>query len=287
MTDNASQINYTCYDTLGRTTRTVANASWMQSTPTPCDAGYVPSGQPDEDVIHKTVYDAKGDAIATIDALNHTARTYYDSVHRPRYAVQNLTGQTVEVTTPPTYNPSFPDQNARQEMRYDSAGRTFETVDNAGMVTRATFDLLDRTVAVAVNYVNGGPTDNQTNLTTGTTYDIRGNATRQTDANGLVTAFEYDALNRLTAVVENYLPGWTPTADINVRTEYTYDSHGNRLSLKDGNGHVSTFTYDKLDRVKTESAAPTVSRLKGEYFNNTTLTGTPVLTRREAPINFD
>ncbi len=60
------------------------------------------------------------------------------------------------------------------------------------------------------------------------------------------------------AVVENYVSGITPDNQTNVRTSYTYDANGNRLSIRDGQSHLegidsrTTFTYDALGRLETE-----------------------------------
>lgn len=48
------------------------------------------------------------------------------------------------------------------------------------------------------------------------------------DANSVVTRYEYDALNRLSAVVENYVSGGGSDNQTNVRTVYGYDPLGNR-----------------------------------------------------------
>lgn len=247
--------DWTCYDALGRVIKSVQGPT----SATPCST-YTPSATLlDRDVIWATTYDAKGDVIAqtapsaSSGVAGVITRPYYDALHRPTVTAENLIGQAVTVTTPPNYDPVYPDRNVKQQTRYDSAGRPFETIDNAGMVVHADYDLLGRPVAETVNYVAGGPVDNVTNLKTQTVYDKRGNVIRKVDANNIVTAYEYDALNRLTAVVENYRPGVNPNQEINVRTEYTYDSHGNRLTLKNANSQITSFQYDALDRLLTET----------------------------------
>jgi RHS repeat-associated protein len=252
--DNAGLVSVTCYDALGRVVKTIQKPT----DSTPC-VSYTASTDPDEDIIQQITYDSKGDAIASIDPDGKIVRTYYDALHRPRYVVANLTGQSVATTTPPSYNPANPDQNVRQETRYDSAGRPFDMVDNDGMVSRAEYDLLDRNVETIVNYINAGPIDTETNLSTESTYDLLGNLIDRMDANGIVTHFVYDDAGRLIEVWENYQPAVTPTVEINVRTEYTYDAHGNRLSIRNGNAtladtaDLTTFTYDALDRPLTET----------------------------------
>jgi RHS repeat-associated protein len=252
--------DWTCYDALGR----VVKAIQGPTSATPCSA-YTPSATLfDRDLIQSTTYDAKGDAIGQTDPLNVITRIYYDALHRPTVTAQNLIGQAVTVTTPPTFDPAFPDRNVKQQTRYDATGRPFETIDNAGMVVHTDYDLLGRPVAETVNYVAGGPVDNVTNLKTQTVYDKRGNVIRKVDAKNVVTAYEYDALNRLTAVVENYRPGVTPNQEINVRTEYTYDSHGNRLTIKNAKSQITNFQYDALDRLLTETD-PLLNQTSRQY----------------------
>ena len=70
-----------------------------------------------------------------------------------------------------------------------------------------------------------------------------------------MTHYEYDASGQLKAVVENYQSGQGASQNVNVRTEYGYDGAGNRLTVKDGNTHITTFGYDGLDRQVTERDA--------------------------------
>ena len=75
------------------------------------------------------------------------------------------------------------------------------------------------------------------------------------------TKYEYNGLNRLKAVVENYREDLLPFKDqeTNVRTDYTYDATGNRQSIRDGQSNLeesnyeTTFEYDPLGRIKRES----------------------------------
>jgi RHS repeat-associated protein len=73
------------------------------------------------------------------------------------------------------------------------------------------------------------------------------------DPNGVATRYEYDALDRLVAVVENHLPGIDPGPGTNVRTEYSYDALGNRLTIQDANGNLTSFSYDVLGRLLSET----------------------------------
>ncbi len=254
--DSAQErTDWTCYDPLGRVSYTVVNASSANA----CDPGYTPSGELDEDLIIRTVYDLAGNTIAQIDPAGRVTRTYYDGLYRATVVVQNLYGVPITHTSPPAFSSVLPDANVWQETRYDRAGQAFEQEDNAGMVVRTGYDQIGRPISTTTNYLAGYPSDSETNLLTRVVFDKIGNTIRQVDANGRVTAFEYDALGRLTAVIENYKPGFNATVDVNVRTEYRYDAHGNRLSIRNGNATLSgqnfetTFTYDELDRLIREA----------------------------------
>ena len=59
-------------------------------------------------------------------------------------------------------------------------------------------------------------------------------------------------MNRLTAVMENYRPGLAANNQVNVRTEYRYDAHGNRISMKNAKLSVTSYQYDAVDRLKKE-----------------------------------
>lgn len=61
------------------------------------------------------------------------------------------------------------------------------------------------------------------------------------DANGNVTSFAYDDLNRLT---RKTWPGGTFEA-------FTYDSADNQVTHRHTDGQVSTAAYDTMDRLRT------------------------------------
>ena len=75
-----------------------------------------------------------------------------------------------------------------------------------------------------------------------------GNRVMMTDANSIVTHYAYDALDRLSAVVENYTGG-AQTSDRDVRTTYAYDPLGNRTVMTNARGYTTTYIYDALNRL--------------------------------------
>jgi RHS repeat-associated protein len=78
-------------------------------------------------------------------------------------------------------------------------------------------------------------------------YDTSGNVFSVTDYEGQTTVYDYDVMNRLSAVEQ---PG-------NVLTTYAYDKHGNLISLKDGEDHQTAFIYDDMGRIISTASPDT------------------------------
>ena len=77
-------------------------------------------------------------------------------------------------------------------------------------------------------------------------YDANGNVVKTTDRNGRVRAFDYDALNRLTA--ERWPDGQGQTIRMIGRT---YDADGRLTGIADSGGVTTTIAYDFDGRVHT------------------------------------
>ena len=114
-----------------------------------------------------------------------------------------------------------------------------------GNEVRYSYDGLNRLVLTTRVLTSDGtgatsPTDD---IVTGQAWDDSSRLITQTDDNGNVTTYTYDALDRLV----------TTTVADQTTTTSTYDTHDNRLTMTDGNGTVATWTYDLLDRRTTTS----------------------------------
>jgi RHS repeat-associated protein len=300
--DPKGGITRTYSDSQNRPYLVVQNLSG-QTPENPTPPTYNPT-YPDRNVRTETVYDGDGTAIATISNSGVINRTYFDQLGRPILMVGNLTGQAVSVPTAPAYDPAHPDQNIHTQTLYNAAGNVVKTIDSVGKVSYTCYDGVAREVKSitnptvsnpCVNYTPGADSDKdiitqtiydgagnrhasigadgktayfqydalnrliqQTdplNHTVKSTFDAAGNQITKTDAKNIVTRYEYDALSELKAVVENYVSPGAATNEQNVRTEYTYDKKGNRLTIKDALNHTTTFTFDALNRQATEQDA--------------------------------
>ncbi|MCK9420712.1 MAG: RHS domain-containing protein [Nitrospirae bacterium] len=92
------------------------------------------------------------------------------------------------------------------------------------------------------------------------TYDSEGNKLTEliNDASNKFLSYQYDALNRLSLIVN-------PDSSY---TQYGYDSRGNRTSLRTPNSELTTYTYDPLNRLILASQPGTVNTIYGYDTNN-------------------
>jgi YD repeat-containing protein len=77
---------------------------------------------------------------------------------------------------------------------------------------------------------------------------------QSSNANGVSVSYTYDALNRLSTVVDNRLAG-------NNITSYTYDPASNVVKVAYPNGVTSTITYDELNRLTELSTSASGTQL--------------------------
>ncbi len=220
--DPLGHINQTEYDDVGNVTRRIDPL--LRATTYQYDPLNRLLSQTDPLLgVTGYTYDDAGNVLSVTDPNQHTSTTVYDDLNRP---VQ-----------------TFDANNHMTTLAYDENGNVIGETNTLGERTSYAYDGLNRRIRVEDALGNA----------TSFTYDANGNQTSITDANGVTTQFEYDALNRLTAVIENYSTTELPDYQTNVCTEYTYDENGNRLTIKDGNHHVTNFAYDELNRLIRET----------------------------------
>lgn len=200
--------------------------------------------------------DSRGNPLTVSDGTGATTRFTYDAYGR-QLTVTDPLGRTTAHT-------------------YDGMGRVLTTTDARGGVMRFTYDALGRVLSITepgtpttIAYVasvataGGPPAAQLASVATSTfEYDGNGNRTTYTDALGRVTAYEYDAANRLTEI--NYADGTsesftydfrgqklTETDQLGRTTRYTYDLTGQLVKVRYADGGEVTATRDELERVTT------------------------------------
>jgi len=245
VTDTSGRVTKSDYDDLSRILTTTQN--YLQGQP----QNYKDALADQYNLITMFTYDVRGSQIAVTDTKGIVTRTYYDLLGRSVTVVRNFTGNINDPSAPARGNPIDPLANLRTNTVYLGNGSVDYVLDEPGEKTDYAYDELGRLTAVSDTLLHA----------TNFVYDANSNRTLMTDAEGTATSYEYDNLNRLKAVVENYKSGINPNVETNVRTEYTYDAGGNRLSIRDGNSFLDNvdyrtiFTYDDLGRLKTEKDA--------------------------------
>lgn len=162
--------------------------------------------------------DAKGRVTSfEYDELNRmTAKVYPDNA-RETYSYNDL-GQLVTKTLPngDTENHEYDELGREKKRTYSNSGHTVATSWN-----------VDGTKASVTNYRG----------TTSYEYDVRGHVTKQTNPDGSMLEWAYDAMGRVLART-------TPHGTVG----YTYDALGNQTSVVDAVAGTVTQGYDALGR---------------------------------------
>ncbi len=249
------------YDALGRTlttTDTVGNTSFSQYDP---QTGLLVSTTYSGLETHYH-YDNFGRQVATTGPDGNISRHYFDGLGRAVYSVRNLSGWSIDNPNPPAAQTNA-EINLLSQTVYGRNGQVSQTIAPNGAVTEYGYDALGRQTSAKIPLRPASRS----------VYDGLGRlvASIQPSAaigqDEVVTRFGYDAHGRLTDVWENFRPAYDADAQTNVHTQYAYDANGNRLTIKDGNGHVTTFTYDGLGRLRTEADAASTG--SGQGLGNT------------------
>ena len=219
-------------------------------------------------------YDLNGNLIQTTDPLGRITKSSYDA--RNRLATMTLPDLSVQQTGYDLDNNTIRSTDANQQSSrsaldargrrvletdalgnktrfvYDAADQLVAQVDAKGQVTRYAYDELGRQVRV---------TDGQGNVTR-TEYDKNGNVTASIDPLGNRTQYEFDKRDRQIRTLDanNFNVNGTPIANPKA-TVTAYDAVGNVRSVTDPAGNTTSYLYDGLNRLTTETNALNQSRL--------------------------
>lgn len=190
-----------------------------------------------------TAYDGAGNILTIKDARAHggafDVRYTYDARYR-RLSEENGAGGLTTLTY---------DQNDNLTSRTDPK--------RAAHVTSFTYDELNE--LLSVDETRGG-----VGGVTRYRYDANRNLIAQQDANGVLTTFVYDPLNRLSDRYQHRAPGTlgagtirtqSSGGDVNtaLRWHFEYDGNGNETLIVDGEGQRVSKSYDHLNRLTRKS----------------------------------
>ncbi|WP_247422774.1 RHS repeat domain-containing protein [Ralstonia pseudosolanacearum] len=135
---------------------------------------------------------------------------------------------------------------------YDDAGNLTQVTDPRGLVTKFTYDVLNRRTAMLEPPASPGAAAPATAFA----YDGQDRISRVTDPRSLVTSYTTDGLGNTTQ---------QQSPDTGV-SKATYDAAGNLTSRTDARGKTTTYSYDALNRL-TKAAyghgAPSVFEYDG------------------------
>ncbi|MBA3471404.1 MAG: VCBS repeat-containing protein, partial [Herpetosiphonaceae bacterium] len=188
----------------------------------------------DTNSIQRTRYDGYQRPYASADPLGRWVNQQYDAFGRVIKTTLNCrNAQGPTPTGCAAFTATRTDRNVTSQTLYDAAGRATDATDVYGRVQKTRYNLQGQPTAQIDNYVVGGPSNAETNVTTLTSYDVFGRAVRITDTLGLVTQYTYNVLGQVKTKV-----------DATSTTTYTYNALGYLTQEQDSVRGTSTVTYD-------------------------------------------
>ena len=247
VTNQANIITLFGFDALGRMTSVTNDFGGSRQTVT------------------RYVYDEVGNLVQQIDALNRTNLFEYNDVGRP--TKQTLPGNQTSMLGYDAVGNAIRETNFNSVVitnQYDALNRlTNRTAAGGYKIAFAYSPTGQRTNMVDASGTNSYIYDNRDRLMTKTTpegtlnytYDGFGNVqtVQSSTSSGTSLTYNYDALNRLTNVVDRFTNS----------TTYDFDSVGNLRTVALPNKITNSYSFDALNRLTNltaSSAGGTVAR---------------------------
>ena len=188
-------------------------------------------------------YDAFGNNIKTIDPQGNTTLSTFDHFGNRLTQVDGNGGVTTNTYDAENRLISVTDPQGNTTLNfYDAVGNRIAVRDATGHTVTYLYNsnnLLITTLDPAADPSQASTRNRVTNYA----YDVMGNRTSSTDAEGRTTTYTYDALNRLLTA---RTPGVTDASGrpVTYTTSYAYDGVGNRITVIDNNGNRADTVYD-------------------------------------------
>ena len=212
-------------------------------------------------------YDAVGNLWYVTDPLGsgpgdnaHTTWYRYDALNRQTQVIDALDADPADYRDP---NDSFSTSHSTATV-YDAAGNVMTVYDPIGHVTKYFYDDLNRMIEERLPDPDNAGVLESPHTYFG--YDAVGNLWYETDPLGSgpgdpdhTTWYRYDDLNRQTEVIDALDADPADYRDPNDSfsplhpTITTYDAAGNVFTVTDPENNTTTFGYDDLDRLSSET----------------------------------
>ncbi|NRR29071.1 RHS repeat protein [Oxalobacteraceae bacterium] len=200
-------------------------------------------------------YDKLGHVIAMTDPSNHTSKITYDAFGRVLTQTDSLEAVTTYTYALETAGSSFTmttPEGVSHKTTQNRFGQTVTIADSlAGVIKNTTTYVYDK------NGNLSSVTDSLGKINSAT-YDNANLQLTSSDANNSVTAYSYDAVNRiLSRTVDN--------AGLKAQTTYAYDALGRTSRVTDPNGNVTVTSYDANGRIKSICADAEALQLTTDF----------------------
>ncbi|MFZ6682213.1 RHS repeat-associated core domain-containing protein [Undibacterium sp. Tian12W] len=220
------------YDMLNRLIRTTAADGTSTSTAYD-DAGRVASTTDAQGNTTTNGYDAAGRLISFTDSKGKQTKFEYDAIGN-QTKITDATNKVTQFeydTLNRLVKTTYPD-NSSSSTVWNTTGTKQSETDQAGNTTQYAYDPVGR-----LNQVT--QTNAATQQQTIYGYDVNGNKTSQTDAQGHTTSWTYDANSRVTS----------RTLPAGQAESFAFDVAGNLTQKTDFAGKVTSYVYDVLGQL--------------------------------------
>ncbi|AWF80171.1 hypothetical protein BTJ40_04690 [Microbulbifer sp. A4B17] len=183
-------------------------------------------------------YNASGLPLTDIDDAGNVHRFIYDKGNRIA-TITDAEGASIDFEY---------DQKNRLAATVDGEGNRTENKYHKNQLSKIEYPLYakeliyDKRNRVEQNKQVANNLENIRN----NSYDLAGNLILKTDALKNNVHYQYDNLNRLIAIID-------PVNGKEKKTEFVYDSRDNLIQVKDPEGRLTAYTYDRNDRLITEA----------------------------------